>query len=108
MLPTRLRARCARAAHCLDFSVIRRSIDFLLAGPVDYEFRTTVVRGLHNRDILRDAALEIRGAKRYFLQKFVDSGDLIGTGLSAFSDSEMEEFLKVVSPYVKTAALRGI
>jgi pyruvate formate lyase activating enzyme len=91
-----------------DFSVIRRSIDFLLAGPVDYEFRTTVVRGLHNRDILRDAALEIRGAKRYFLQKFVDSGDLIGTGLSAFSDSEMEEFLKVVSPYVKTAALRGI
>ena len=91
-----------------DFSAVRQSMDFLLAGHVDYEFRTTVVKGLHSEEILRGAALSIKGAKRYFLQKFVDSGDLIGSGMSAFSDDEMKEFLKVVSPYVKYAALRGI
>lgn len=91
-----------------DFSNVKESMDFLLGEPVDYEFRTTVVKGLHNAEILRDAAISIRGAKRYFLQKFVDSGDIVGTGVSAFSDMEMEGFLKIVSPYVKSAALRGV
>ena len=101
-----------------DFAPVRESIDFLLAAPVDYEFRTTVVRGLHDEEALRGAAQAIRGARRYFLQKFVDSGDLIGGGssagalsagvLSAFSDDEMRAFLAAVSPYVETSALRGI
>lgn len=91
-----------------DFSPVRQSMDFLLTGAVDYEFRTTVVKGLHNEERLRGAAEAIRGAKRYFLQKFVDSGDLVGSGMSAFSDGEMEKFRKAVSPYVKAAALRGV
>jgi pyruvate formate lyase activating enzyme len=90
-------------------SAVRQSMDFLLEGRVDYEFRTTVVKGLHSAEILRETAESIRGAKRYFLQKFVDSGDLVsGGGLSAFSDEEMQKFLEVVSPYVKSAALRGV
>lgn len=91
-----------------DLSRLQKSIDFLLADSVDYEFRTTVVKGLHDTAVLREAAQLIRGAKRYFLQKFVDSGDLISEGMSAFSNDEMKIFLSVVSPYVKTAALRGV
>jgi pyruvate formate lyase activating enzyme len=75
---------------------------------VDYEFRTTVVKGLHDAIILQDAAAMIDGAKRYYLQKFEDSGDLIGKPLSAFADDEMQAFLKVVSPFVHFAALRGL
>lgn len=92
----------------LDFSPIRESIDFLLTGAVGYEFRTTVVRELHDIEILRDAAKAICGAERYFLQKFIDSGDLVGSGMSAVSDAEMRTFLDIVSPYVKNAALRGV
>lgn len=92
----------------IDFCSIRESIDFLLADSVDYEFRTTVVKGLHDTIILRETAQLINGAKRYYLQKFVDSGELIGSGMSAFSDDDMKLFLDVVSPYVKTAALRGV
>ena len=33
----------------LDLSAVERSKDFLLSGEVDYEFRTTVVRGLHTK-----------------------------------------------------------
>lgn len=91
-----------------ELSEVRESIAFLLTDSVDYEFRTTVVRGIHDAEDLRKAAGLIRGAKRYFLQKFVDSGDLIGSGMSAFSEDDMKQFLKVVSPYVKKAALRGV
>ena len=89
-------------------SAVRESIGYLLTEPVGYEFRTTVVKGLHDAESLRAAARSVKGAKRYFLQKFVDSGELIGTGLSAFSDREMRDFLGVVSPYVQSAALRGV
>lgn len=91
-----------------DFSSVRKSMDFLLSGFVDYEFRTTVVKGLHDANSLRSAAQSILGAKRYYLQKFVDSGELIQDGFSAFSDSEMREFRELVSPFVQSAALRGI
>ena len=91
-----------------DFAPVRESIGYLLTEPTDYEFRTTVVKGLHDADSLRAAAASIRGAKRYFLQKFVDSGQLIENGFSAFSDSQMKEFLRVVSPFVGYAALRGV
>lgn len=91
----------------VNLSEIRESIDFLFKDTVDSEFRTTVVRGLHDSVILQETAQMIRGAKRYFLQKFIDSGNLVGSGMSAFSDEEMETFLNVVAPYVKTAALRG-
>lgn len=91
-----------------DVSAVRESIAFLLEGSVDYEFRTTVVKGLHTGAILREAAKSIQGAKRYFLQQFVDSGDLIGGGMSAFSPDEMKRFLSIVSPCVQNAALRGL
>ncbi len=91
----------------LDFTTIQQSIDFLLTEPVDYEFRTTVVEGFHDAIVLRDAALLISGAKRYYLQKFEDSGDLIGMHFKVFTDTEMQKFLQIVSPYVHFAALRG-
>lgn len=92
----------------VDLTLVRASVNFLLAGSVDYEFRTTVVKGLHDAESLRGAALFVQGAKRYFLQKFVDSGELIEDGFSAFSDGEMKDFLTIVKPYVQSAALRGV
>ncbi|MPM40565.1 7-carboxy-7-deazaguanine synthase [bioreactor metagenome] len=92
----------------IDYGKIEENIRFLLTGSVEYEFRTTVVIGLHDTDILRNTAQSVAGAKRYFLQKFVDSGDLVGSGMSAFSDDEMRSFLAAVSPYVKSAAVRGL
>ena len=91
-----------------DFSLVSQSIGFLLLGNVDYEFRTTVVGGLHDAEILRKTARAIRGAKRYFLQQYVHAAGVTGDGLFAFSDNDMRMFLDIVSPYVQTAALRGV
>lgn len=91
-----------------DIDAVSRSIKLLLSDVCDYEFRTTVVRKIHTPADLTAAARQIEGAKRYFLQKFVDSGRLIGDGCEAFSDDEMREMLTAVKPFVKYAALRGV
>lgn len=90
-----------------DISAVEESVAFLLSGSVDYEFRTTVVRELHNKEDMQDIGEWIAGAKRYFLQTFKDSGDLIGEGLSAYTKEEMQELLAIVKPHVGEAALRG-
>ena len=87
---------------------VQRTVSFLLQGNVDYEFRTTVVSQFHERDDFVAIGEWISGAKRYFLQKFEDSGEIIESGLSAVSKDEMESFAEAVKPYVNEVSLRGV
>ncbi len=93
----------------LDFSAIEKSRDFLMQGNVEYEFRTTVVKGLHTAESLEDAAKWIAGADAYFLQQFIDSQDLLdGQGLENYDAAQMQAFLNNIKKYVPNAALRGV
>ena len=93
----------------LDLAPIERSKEFLLEGTVEYEFRTTVVKGLHTRESLLEAAEWIRGAKEYYLQQFKDSGDVLDLdGLSAFTDEEMHALTDAVAQIVPSVQLRGV
>lgn len=92
----------------VDFEKVGQSIDLLLSGCVDYEFRTTVVAGLHDAQIIERAARRIAGAKRYFLQAFVDSGDLITPGWHALSREEMEACAQAARKHVPFVELRGV
>ncbi len=87
---------------------VRESAAYLLSGAVPYEFRTTVVEELHEPSDFEAIGKWIAGAERYFLQRFTDSGDLIGEGMSAPSVEKMEACLAAVRPYVPNAALRGV
>lgn len=105
--PERYPATVGRADF--DISPVERSKELLLKGKVEYEFRTTVVKGLHTKDSLRDAARWISGAKEYYLQQFKDSGELIlPDGLEAFNDKEMNELKDAVCEFVPAAKLRGL
>ncbi len=107
--PERLEALVRVGLRNLDLSAVTASKDFLLSDAVDYEFRTTVVRGLHTEESLLEAADWIQGAKQWFLQQFKDSGNLIhGEGLSAFSEDEMRRLLETVQKTNPAAQLRGI
>ena len=84
------------------------SKDFLLTGSIPYEFRTTVVRGIHTKESMLSLAKWIEGADKYYLQQYKDSGEILKPeGLSSFSDEEMEEFLTIVSPYTKSSFIRN-
>lgn len=78
----------------LDPSQIERSADFCVpaTNPVAYVPRTTVVRELHNADDFTAIGRRFAGAQQYFLQTFVDSGNVIAGGLSGYGREEMEHF----------------
>lgn len=97
------------AGAAVDMAAIARSRDFLLSGAVDYEFRTTVVKGLHTKESLMDAARWIRGAKEYYLQQFKDSGDVLAIeGLGAFSEKEMHALADAAAEFVPSVQVRGV
>ena len=87
---------------------IEKSIDILLQEKVDYEFRTTIVEEHHNIEDIEALAKRIKGAKRYFLQKFVDSGNLLEEGLHACSNEKMAEMKEKAALFVRNAQLRGL
>ena len=92
-----------------DIAPVERSKEMLLRGDIDYEFRTTVVKGIHTKESLIGAAKWIEGAKEYYLQQFKDSGNLIlPDGLSAYDENQMHALADAVRDYVPTVEVRGV
>ncbi len=87
---------------------VKRSVDFLLQGKVPYEFRTTVVRELHDGQSMLAISQWISGAQRYFLQGFVDSEHVVQKGLHGYTAAELEQLRQCMLPLVPKARLRGI
>ncbi|MBQ9151126.1 MAG: anaerobic ribonucleoside-triphosphate reductase activating protein [Clostridia bacterium] len=90
-----------------DPSPIEESMDYLMAGHVPFEFRTTLVSGLHTPDDIRAIGERLAGQERFFLQTFKDSGDLISDGLSGFAPAETVDMLAILRAYVPNAQIRG-
>lgn len=88
---------------------IDESIEFLLSGTLPYEFRTTVVRGLHTSEDFRQIGPWIKGCPEYYLQCFSESGQVLVPGVySDFTKDEMLSFADLARPYVGRVSLRGI
>lgn len=103
------RYETAAGVYGLDMKRIDESIRFLLEGHLPYELRTTVVRGIHEAEDFRQIGPWIKGCRRYFLQAFKDSGDiLVPQAYDAFSAEEMRAFMELVRPYAEEVSLRGI
>ena len=92
-----------------DIAPVRESAAYLMSCGVDYEFRTTAVKGLHTRADFEGIAQWIAGAREYYIQEFKDSGDLIaGEGLEGFTEAEMRALADMVRPLVPSVQVRGI
>ena len=89
---------------------IHRSVDLLKNSDIEYEFRTTVVKGLHTARDFEEIASWLAGCRAYFLQAFRDCPEVLleDHPFSAFSDEEMKDFLKIVQKKIPQAALRGV
>lgn len=92
----------------VDMAKITQSIDLLRNGTVDYEFRTTVVKELHEDKDFEMIGKMIRGAKRYYLQQFTDRDSVPFSNMSAPSLAQMEAFSAIVKKYVPETTLRGV
>ena len=87
---------------------VEESAKLLMEGPVPYEFRTTVVAELHEESDFHDIGRWLRSAEQYFLQGYVDSGDILTKGLHAASKEKMEHYLAIAREYIPHTQLRGI
>jgi pyruvate formate lyase activating enzyme len=88
---------------------VLRSIKTLLKNNVDYEFRTTVVEGLHSKEDLINVAKLIKGAPKYFLQKFVAAPKLLDKSFEmrkSLSRVELEDVCDVAGRYVRVCEIR--
>ena len=86
---------------------IKTSIEMIMSSGVDYEFRTTIVKGFHTKEDMKEIGELIKGAKKYRLQKFVDQGTCMVDNLEAIPIEEAEEFVKILKPYIPNTGLRG-
>ena len=91
----------------VDISSIENTIQYIMTCGIDYEFRTTLVAEYHTIDDIESICQYIAGAKRYFLQKFVDNAECIKGGLHEISKSEAYQFLDYVQHFIPNAKLRG-
>ncbi len=89
-----------------DLTKIQQSIDFLLLGNVDYEFRTTVTNELHTPQDIEIISKWISGAKRYFIQNFVDSGNILGNNMTPVNPQTLDEMALYAQRNLKNVKVR--
>ena len=88
---------------------VENSVELLMNGKTDYEFRTTVCKELHTPDDIESIGKWIKGAKNYYIQPFKDSGDLVSDiPFSAPEDKQLLEMKEHAARYVPNITLRGI
>jgi len=87
---------------------IKESINILIDSSIDYEFRTTIIKGIHDVDKIKEI-LELIGPKsKYYIQNFKLSENVIDKTLQSFSNEELEEIETEIRKKYKLAKVRGL
>jgi len=91
------------------FERVQDSIDLLMEGRVDYEFRMTVVPALHRASDLKRVAEQIKGARRFVIQKYVARNTLDPSFLdeAPYNAERLEEFKAMMTPMFEECLIRG-
>lgn len=95
---------CAR----MDVSRIEESIAILKSDRVPYEFRTTVVDGIHTVEEFDSIGRLLEGSSAYYLQGFEESENVMCAGFRAFPAETMKEMAEIAGKYVDKVEIRGV
>ncbi|MFA6307116.1 MAG: anaerobic ribonucleoside-triphosphate reductase activating protein [Patescibacteria group bacterium] len=92
-----------------DFNNIKKSVKMIMQSNLPYEFRTTVVPGLLNKDDIGEMGKIIKGADKWYLQGFKSGADLVNQNLKGkvpYNSRQMQEMAEVGREYVKKCEVR--
>lgn len=92
----------------LDIEKIKESVEIIKSSNIDYEFRTTVVKELHNEQTFLDIGDWLKGSRSYALQCYKDSDSVIKHGYHAPSKIDLEHYLSIVQKTIPNTILRGV
>ena len=92
----------------VSIDIIARSINIIKETSPEYEFRTTIVPGIHDTESLKEMAEFVGGGKRFCLQQFFPRGTLDSSfsDIVPYSRDRMERFRKDMSNYFDLCELR--
>lgn len=94
----------------LDWENIKKSVKIIIESGLPYEFRTTVVPGLLEKNDFEEMGQMIKGAKKWYLQTFKSDTDLVNQEYyqkKAYTKKEMAEFVEIGRKYVDLCELRS-
>lgn len=92
-------------------SNIKRSADILLSNTDSsflYEFRTTIVKELHDKNDIRVISKWLSGARAYFLQSYVENENVIQKGFHSYDEETLRSFAAICRERIPNTYLRGI
>lgn len=93
----------------VDTDKIKESAKILMESSVDYEFRTTVVPGLVDKEDISKIGSWLKGAKKYAIQNFQGKVKLVDNRLQnilPYSKKELLEMEKIASSYFNEVEVR--
>jgi len=84
------------------FKNIQKSVEILLEGKVEYEFRTTLVKEFHKKEDILQNCKKIKDAKIYFLQNYkkVEGKTVSGKEFTPFSEKEILQIIEEGKKYL--------
>jgi pyruvate formate lyase activating enzyme len=89
---------------------IMKTIRLLLDGPIEYEFRSTLVPTLHGIEDITQICQVIKGCRKYALQNLKSEVEMISPkyqNLKPFSETEMRDFQQVARRFVINTIIRA-
>lgn len=93
----------------LDIALVKESAQRIKDSGVPYEFRTTVVPGLHDLDKMERIGKWLNGANKYVLQSFTPQETTIDRAYaskSPFRPNDLTALVNAAKPYFREVTLR--
>lgn len=92
-----------------DKEKIRKSVEIIKSFPY-YEFRITAVPGLFKEKDALAIGEWLKGAKKFYIQRFRGIKTLDNSFLNkkSFTDEEMKNFCKIMKPFFEKCEIRGL
>lgn len=85
---------------------IERSVEILKSSNIEYEFRTTLVRELHEKEDIEKTAEWIKGCPKWYIQSYVESENVLEKRFSSYSKEEILSLIQEIKGI--NIELRGI
>lgn len=99
----------AAGLSCVAVDRIDKTRALLMSGRTPFEFRTTVVNGIHTDEEMRKIAEWIAGDEEYYLQQYRESGEIVDrTGLTSPDEAQMRHYADIVRAFVPNVQIRGL
>ncbi len=92
----------------INIDNIKKSVEIIRKSKIDYEFRTTVVPGIVDREDVEKLGKWLKGAKKFSLQQFRNQKVLNKEfeKIVPYWDDTLKEFKKILEKYIKNVELR--